>query len=73
MNDLLCRLLLILAVLAVWFGLFVAFVRFPCPTATIVILSYAHRVAKRANKRSSDAYGTARWCSEHDARKAGLL
>ena len=69
--DRLCRTLLIVAVLGAAFTLAVLAVRAPC-LAALAALAFASP-ARRGMWSGGDAYGTAKFCSEEDARKAGML
>lgn len=72
MTDRVTRLLLAASVLAAALGLLALAARFPCVAAVAVALAVGRR-ARAGRRPAADAYGTARWCSAEDARKAGLL
>ena len=70
--DRVCRLLLIVAALGVAYSLAVLVVRAP-GLAVLAALACGWAATRRGGERGSDVHGTARWCSEEAARKAGLL
>jgi hypothetical protein len=69
--DRLCRLLLIAAVLLTGFSAVVFAIRYPALAVFAGSLLVIARV--RIRRPTSDLHGTARWCSEREAREGGLL
>jgi hypothetical protein len=71
--DHLCRMLLILAVLFTAFTLGVLAMQFPLQFFLSGTLGFVWAVSRGKQKPTSDVHGTAQWCSEKQARKAGML
>jgi hypothetical protein len=70
--DRLCRLLLMLTVLLAAYSLVILVLRAPGVAVVAAVLGVGSVVARRRSY-SGDVYGDARWCSEDDARRAGML
>lgn len=70
--DRACRLLLIVAVVGAAYTLIVLAVR-ALGLALLAVSAAVWAAGRLRPARGSDVHGTARWCSEEDARRAGLL
>lgn len=71
MVDRVCRRMLIVGVAGLAAALVIVSVRFP--QAAMLGGLIAVVVLRRRAARGQNVYGTARWCTADDARKAGLL
>jgi hypothetical protein len=70
--DRVCRWLLIASVLGLAYSLVVLAVRAP-GVAFLAAVFVGWAATRKVEGRGSDVHGTAHWCSEEAARKAGLL